>query len=80
MSNVNSLGCRLPTAFANDARTIRVAPYAGYAERWDTAVVDGSPAAKNCKVTYSLGGKTLAVATNGWPRKSLVAETELERS
>ena len=54
--------------------------YVGHAEKWDSIVVDGSPAAKNCKVTYSLGGKTLAVATVGRQRESLVAETELERS
>jgi len=30
-------------------------------------------------VTYSLAGKTFAVATIGRPRESLIAETELER-
>ena len=54
--------------------------YVGHAEQWDAIVLDGSPAEKNCKVTYSLGGKTLAVATIGRPRESLIAETELERS
>ncbi len=54
--------------------------YVGHAEQWDSVVVDGSPAAKNCKVTYSLAGKTLAVATVGRQRESLVAETELERT
>jgi NADPH-dependent 2,4-dienoyl-CoA reductase/sulfur reductase-like enzyme len=53
--------------------------YVGHAEQWDSAVIDGSPAEKNCKVTYSLGGKTLAVATIGRQRESLIAETELER-
>ena len=54
--------------------------YVGHADQWDAAVLDGSPAEKNCKVTYSLAGKTLAVATIGRPRESLVAETELEHT
>jgi NADPH-dependent 2,4-dienoyl-CoA reductase/sulfur reductase-like enzyme/nitrite reductase/ring-hydroxylating ferredoxin subunit len=53
--------------------------YVGHAEKWDAAVLDGSPAEKNCRVTYSLAGRRLAVATIGRPRESLVAETELER-
>ena len=52
--------------------------YVGHADRWDNLVIDGSPAEKNCRVTYSLAGKTLAVATIGRQRESLVAETELE--
>lgn len=52
--------------------------YVGHADRWDSVVIDGSPAEKNCRVTYLLAGKTLAVATIGRPRESLVAETELE--
>jgi NADPH-dependent 2,4-dienoyl-CoA reductase/sulfur reductase-like enzyme len=54
--------------------------YVGHAEKWDSVAVDGSPAEKNCRVTYSLAGKTLAVATIGRQRESLVAETELERT
>jgi len=53
--------------------------YVGHAEQWDKIDIDGSPAEKNCRVTYSLGGKTLAVATIGRQRESLIAETELER-
>ena len=53
--------------------------YVGHAEQWDHVAIDGSPAEKNCKVTYSLAGKTLAVATIGRPRESLVAETVLEQ-
>ena len=54
--------------------------YVGHADHWDAAVVDGAPAEKNCRVTYSLAGKTLAVATIGRQRESLIAETELERT
>jgi apoptosis-inducing factor 3 len=53
--------------------------YVGHADQWDTAALDGSPAEKNCRVTFSLGGKTLAVATIGRQRESLIVETELER-
>ena len=54
--------------------------YVGHAEQWDKIDIDGSPAEKNCRVTYSLGGKKLAVATIGRQRESLMAETELEGS
>jgi len=54
--------------------------YVGHAEKWDNVAIDGSLEDKNCKVTYSLGGKRLAVATVGRQRESLIAETELERS
>lgn len=53
--------------------------YVGHAERWDHLAIDGSVADKNCRVTYSLGGKTLAVATIGRARENLIAEVELER-
>jgi apoptosis-inducing factor 3 len=54
--------------------------YVGHAERWDDVKIDGSLADKNCTVTYSLAGETLAVATVGRQRDNLVAETQLERS
>jgi NADPH-dependent 2,4-dienoyl-CoA reductase/sulfur reductase-like enzyme len=54
--------------------------YVGHAEQWDRIAIDGSLSDRNCKVTYSLAGKTLAVATVGRGRENLVAETELERS
>jgi NADPH-dependent 2,4-dienoyl-CoA reductase/sulfur reductase-like enzyme/nitrite reductase/ring-hydroxylating ferredoxin subunit len=53
--------------------------YVGHAERWDRVTVDGSLEEKNCRVTYSLAGRTLAVATIGRARENLIAETELER-
>jgi len=53
--------------------------YVGHAEQWDAVAIDGSLAEKNCRVTYSLAGKKLAVATVGRQRESLIAETELER-
>jgi NADPH-dependent 2,4-dienoyl-CoA reductase/sulfur reductase-like enzyme/nitrite reductase/ring-hydroxylating ferredoxin subunit len=54
--------------------------YVGHADQWDNVAIDGSLAEKNCRVTYSSGGNTLAVATVGRQRESLVAETELERT
>jgi NADPH-dependent 2,4-dienoyl-CoA reductase/sulfur reductase-like enzyme/nitrite reductase/ring-hydroxylating ferredoxin subunit len=53
--------------------------YVGHAEKWDQVIIDGSIADKNCRVTYLLAGKTLAVATIGRQRESLIAETELEQ-
>jgi NADPH-dependent 2,4-dienoyl-CoA reductase/sulfur reductase-like enzyme/nitrite reductase/ring-hydroxylating ferredoxin subunit len=54
--------------------------YVGHAEQWDRVVVDGSITGKDCRVTYSQAGKTLAVATIGRQRENLIAETELERA
>jgi hypothetical protein len=53
--------------------------YVGHAEKWDDIVVDGSIQEKDCRVTYLLSGKKLAVATIGRGRENLIAETELER-
>lgn len=56
-----------------------VIAYVGHAEHWDTIEIDGQLEAKDCRVTYCRGGKTLAVATIGRDRESLRTEVELER-
>ncbi len=53
--------------------------YVGHAERWDRLEIEGDPAARDCKVTYYLGGRKLAVATVSRDLESLRAEVELER-
>jgi apoptosis-inducing factor 3 len=52
--------------------------YVGHAERWDEIRIDGDVAARDCRVAYRRDGKTLAVATIGRDRESLLAELELE--
>ena len=53
--------------------------YVGHAEKWDDLKIDGSIDALDCSVTYSLGGKRLAVATIKRRLESLKAEAEFER-
>jgi 3-phenylpropionate/trans-cinnamate dioxygenase ferredoxin reductase subunit len=53
--------------------------YVGHAERWDDLRVDGDVAAGDCKVSYVLAGKTLAVVTVGRDRANLEAEVSLEQ-
>lgn len=57
---------------------VRIA-YAGHAERWDAVDIDGDFAAKDVKVSYRLGGKTLAVASVNRDHPSLEAEAAFER-
>ena len=53
--------------------------YVGHAERWDDVRIDGSLHAHDCTVTYSRGGRQLAVATMSRDRASLEAEAAMER-
>jgi apoptosis-inducing factor 3 len=54
--------------------------YVGHAERWDAVHIDGSLDAQDWAVTYTLGGRRLAVATVARDRESLAAEVELEQT
>jgi apoptosis-inducing factor 3 len=52
--------------------------YVGHAERWDAVKIDGSVDAQDCAVSYTSGGRTLAVATIARDRDNLSAELQLE--
>jgi NADPH-dependent 2,4-dienoyl-CoA reductase/sulfur reductase-like enzyme/nitrite reductase/ring-hydroxylating ferredoxin subunit len=54
--------------------------YVGHAEKWDRIAIEGSLEQADCVVTYSLGGRTLAVATIGRDRECLEAEVRMEAS
>lgn len=56
-----------------------VIAYVGHAARWDALTIDGDIAARDCAVTYRLGGRARAVATIFRDRASLEAELALER-
>jgi NADPH-dependent 2,4-dienoyl-CoA reductase/sulfur reductase-like enzyme/nitrite reductase/ring-hydroxylating ferredoxin subunit len=53
--------------------------YVGHAEQWDRLEIDGDPAARDCAVSFWLGGQKLAVATVGRDLDSLRAEVEFEQ-
>jgi NADPH-dependent 2,4-dienoyl-CoA reductase/sulfur reductase-like enzyme/nitrite reductase/ring-hydroxylating ferredoxin subunit len=53
--------------------------YVGHAEQWDAVQIDGTLESRDCSVTYSRGGRKLAVATISRDRESLQAELALER-
>jgi len=52
--------------------------YVGHAEKWDSVEIDGSLEARDCAISYKLGGRTLAVATISRDLHSLRAEAALE--
>ncbi|HZS27402.1 MAG TPA: FAD-dependent oxidoreductase [Candidatus Angelobacter sp.] len=52
--------------------------YVGHAEKWDATKIDGSLDAKDCAVSYQMGGRTLAVVTVFRDMQSLQAEAEME--
>jgi NADPH-dependent 2,4-dienoyl-CoA reductase/sulfur reductase-like enzyme len=56
--------------------------YVGHAERWDKAEIDGQLDAEkhDCTITYSRGGKKLAVAVVHRDLEGLRAEVEFERA
>ncbi len=54
--------------------------YVGHAQSWDRIEIDGSIAARDCRVAYRRGERTLAVVTIGRDIESLRAEAELERA
>jgi len=56
-----------------------VISYVGHAERWDKIEIDGRVDARDCTVTYTRGGRKLAVVTIGRDLESLGAELELEK-
>ena len=53
--------------------------YVGHAEQWDAIQIDGTLESHDCSVTYTRGGRTLAVLTISRDRESLQAEVALER-
>jgi apoptosis-inducing factor 3 len=53
--------------------------YVGHAEKWDRTTIEGSVKDRDCKVSYLLGDKTLAVATINRDLDSLRAELAMER-
>jgi NADPH-dependent 2,4-dienoyl-CoA reductase/sulfur reductase-like enzyme/nitrite reductase/ring-hydroxylating ferredoxin subunit len=72
-----SVPCEIVPFFWSQHYDVQIS-YVGHAERWDRIDVDGSIAAKDCKLTFRAGEKALAVVTIGRDKESLVAEQVLE--
>jgi NADPH-dependent 2,4-dienoyl-CoA reductase/sulfur reductase-like enzyme/nitrite reductase/ring-hydroxylating ferredoxin subunit len=54
--------------------------YIGHAERWDSVQIDGSLEARDCAVSYFLGGRKLALVTISRDRESLTVEAEWDHA
>jgi NADPH-dependent 2,4-dienoyl-CoA reductase/sulfur reductase-like enzyme len=52
--------------------------YVGHAEKWDAVHIDGTLESQDCAVTYTRGGRRLAVATISRDLESLRAERAME--
>ncbi|MBE0549754.1 MAG: pyridine nucleotide-disulfide oxidoreductase, partial [Rubrivivax sp.] len=54
--------------------------YVGHAEHFDKVEIDGTLAARDCKLSYSRDGKRLAVAVVHRDLEGLRCEVEFERA
>jgi apoptosis-inducing factor 3 len=54
--------------------------YIGHAERWDSVQIEGSLDARDCAVSYVLGGRKFALVTISRDRESLTTEAEWDRA
>lgn len=54
--------------------------YVGHAEQWDRAEIEGSLNARDCTITYRLGGRKLAMAVVHRDLEGLRAELEFEKA
>lgn len=52
--------------------------YVGHADKWEAIEIDGSLDAHDCAVTYTKGGRAVAVATMSRDIQSLQAEASME--
>jgi NADPH-dependent 2,4-dienoyl-CoA reductase/sulfur reductase-like enzyme/nitrite reductase/ring-hydroxylating ferredoxin subunit len=52
--------------------------YSGHAEKWDSVDIEGKLEAKDCAVTYKLGGRAIAMATIERDKQNLKFEAAME--